>query len=81
MVDRRDATIRAHFLNVERTAEQRRKDLVIAFDEIYDLKCKYRSVKIKLWVITLYATALTGVNFWLANHLYDCVAAVRAIGH
>jgi hypothetical protein len=38
MVD--DRKYRDYYLQAERTAEQRRKDLVVAFDEIHDVKCK-----------------------------------------
>jgi hypothetical protein len=43
MVD--DRKYRDYYLQAERTAEQRRKDLVVAFDEIHDVKCKYRNLK------------------------------------
>lgn len=71
MVD--DRKYREFYLQAERTAEQRRKDLVVAFDEIHDLKCKYRNLKSYLKVLTGASVVGLAVIGWLANHLYDCI--------
>lgn len=68
-----DRKYRDYYLHAERTAEQRRKDLAVAFDQIYELKCKLRGLKTRIWVLGGALTALAGVTGWLANHLYACV--------
>lgn len=68
-----DRRYRDFYLQAERTAEQRRKDLVVAFDEIHELKCKHRNLKTFLKVVASANVIGLGVIAWLANHLYDCI--------
>ena len=75
MID--DRKHRDYYLQVERSAEQKRKDLVIAFDQIHDLKCKMRGLKMKIWVLGGALVGLSGVTGWLANHLFDCLEAAQ----
>jgi uncharacterized protein with ATP-grasp and redox domains len=77
MVD--DRKYRDYYLQAERTAEQRRKDLVVAFDEIHDVKCKYRNLKTFLKVVVSANVIGLAVIGWLATHLYDCVTAATAV--
>lgn len=69
-----DRRYRDFYLKAERSAEQRRKDLTVAFDQIYELKCKQRSLKTRIWVLSGALAGLGGLTGWLANHLYDCIA-------
>lgn len=72
-----DRKYREYYLKTERTAEQQRKDLVIAFDELHELKCKMRGLKLKVWVLSGALLGLCGVSGWLANSLMSCLQAVR----
>jgi len=63
MIDNRE--YRGHYLNVERTAEQRRKDLVVAFDEIYELKRKMGNLKLMLWIMGLLLSAVGAIALML----------------
>lgn len=49
---------RQYYESVERTAEQRRKDLVTAFDEIAELHRKLRRLQIANTALTAIITAL-----------------------
>lgn len=49
---------RGYYLKVERTAEQRRKDLTVAFDEIVELRKKLRRANIVNTTLTAIITAL-----------------------
>ena len=69
--------IRQHYLKVERSEEQKRKDLVWAFDEIHELKCWKRNTKTWLKVLGLVVTMQFGLIAWLADHLYDCINAAQ----
>lgn len=77
MID--DRKYREHYLHVERTAEQRRKDLAVAFDQIFELKCQLRSLKNRVWVLSGALAIAGSVIGWLSSHLYDCMAAVQQV--
>lgn len=72
-----DRKYRDYYLHAERTAEQRRQDLVVAFDQIHELKCKTRGLKLKIWVLTGALASLGSVAGWMANHLVNCVETVE----
>jgi len=74
-----DRKYRDFYLHAERSAEQRRKDLVNAFDQIYELKCVVRSLKTRIWVLTGALVLLVPIAGWLANHLYACVTGQAAL--
>lgn len=73
------AIARKYFETVERSAEQKRKDLVLAFDEIHDLKCTVRSLKNWGKVQMLALTCAGALILWLADHLYACVQLAAQI--
>ncbi len=75
MID--DRKHRDYYLKVERTAEQQRRDLVTAFDQIYDLKCKMRGLKLKLWVLSGAGALAISLAGWLGNALLSCLQAAK----
>jgi len=75
MID--DRKYRDHYLKVERTAEQRRRDLTIAFDQIYELKRDRRNLKNWLKLLGLVVSIQGVVLGWFATHLLDCLEAGR----
>jgi hypothetical protein len=69
--------IRKDYLHIERSKLQVQKDLTLAFDRIHELKCKQRSLKTRIWVLSGAIAALATLTGWLADHLYDCIALAQ----
>jgi hypothetical protein len=74
-----DRKYRDFYLHAERSAEQRRKDLVNAFDQIYELKCIVRSLNTRIWVLSGALMVLLPVAGWLATRLYACVTGQASL--
>jgi hypothetical protein len=62
-----------------RTISQLRKDLVVAFDQIHDLKCRTRALKTKVWALTCAMGVAGGIIAWLSDHLYSCLESTKAV--
>ncbi len=69
--------IRRDYLHIERSKLQVQKDLTVAFDQIHELKCKQRSLKTRIWVLSGAIAGLGVLTGWLADHLYDCIAVAQ----
>jgi hypothetical protein len=63
----------ASFEAQERDPKKLSEDLAIAFREIADLH-------IRTWVLTGVCGAAGMVIGWLADHLWDCIAAAHQVG-
>lgn len=70
---------RQQYLNVERSAAQQRKDLVVAFDRIHKLEAKLQSCSLKLWVVLGAAAAEGAIIGWMATALLNCLAQAQIV--
>lgn len=73
MTPQREPEWREHYLKVERSAEQKRRDLVIAFDEIHNLQRTIERFRIMLWIAGFIITGLGGTVALLANFVLERV--------